>query len=221
MQIYNRQQQAWLWSAERLFAENEKIYFWGLTFVNTPIDDEMAMEDFNQLMTRVKNIFHGIQGLRVCELHRSHGIHFHLLINQRIPIRRMKRIARGNMRLNGVNRYLDFGRMSATICDFGAAEYLSKYLVKGYCERNSFWHRRRWGTIGGFKQVRCKDIEFETLENINQRKMFGGYQIKMQTMRMIWYYTKLWGEVEEWPRPHKALVYRQEPGNWLDKLDPF
>ena len=200
---------AFNFSVEKLFKEYEKVYFWTFTFKSVPGDDQMAMEAWAMLHSRLRNNFPDMQGLRVCELHKNHGIHFHCLVNIRIPIDRMKRLAFGNGRLFGVNHYLDFGRLSVEVANLGAGAYLAKYLTKQYASDNNFWHRRRWGSMGGFDYVRVGQIAFESNTTRNRYKLFGNKQCGYVQMMMIHYASTLFGEVEDWPANYIHLVFRQ------------
>lgn len=210
---------AFTWTAEKLFKQNPHLYFWTLTFKSVPYSDEAAMEDWNILSKRLQHHVMGIQGVRVAELHRSHGIHFHLIINKRIAIRRMKRIAYGCGRLIGRDRYTDFGIMSVSKCDRNTISYLCKYLTKEYRSDNHFGGRRRWGTIGGLRPVRVRDIEVISESQRNRKRMFGALtQVSYPTMIMIQHYTNLWGHYTKWPEEHRALVWRQSTksgGEWM------
>jgi len=221
--MISRTKAAFLFSCDRFFAKHKKVYFWTVTFKSVPINDEAAMEEWQLLRRRLHWIFPKVEGLRVCELHRSHGIHFHFLINIRIPVRRMKRIAHGSGRLVGRNCYLDFGRMWAVTCDKGTANYLSKYLTKSYRQNNEFGGRRRWGTIGGFKQTKCKDIEIVTEALKNRRRIFGHAQCGFGEIVMIQHYTNIFGHLNHWPEKYLALVRRQNL-SWLKErynIEPF
>jgi len=213
MRLLSKSALAFTFSAERFFKENKRVYFWTFTFVSTPLTDEMAMEDWNVFHTRLKHLIGGIKGLRVCELHRSHGIHFHVFLNKRVSIKRMKEIFRGTGNINGYNRYLDFGRLSVSVCNPQTVGYLTKYLTKSYRKQYGFGHRRRWGTIGGFKAVRVRDITYETPELKNREYLFGTSQCSYSTLLMIRHYTCIWGHVNEWPLEHQALVRRQRMAN--------
>jgi hypothetical protein len=196
-------------SVQRLAEQSRNLYFWTFTFRHVPLNDEYAMADWAALNRRLEYYFPDLRGLRVCELHRSHGIHFHAILNRHVPIDKIRDICRGTGRLNGRNRYLDFGRMSVSRCDPGVAIYLSKYLTKQYRKENGFGRRRRWGTIGGFKNVKVRDVEVVDDLTRNKRKLFGKSQVYFGTMKLIEHYTALWGRVKNWPSEHLALVLRQ------------
>jgi len=214
MLILSRTGSAFQFTSENLFASFPKIYFWTFTFVRVPISDEYAMEDYDLLIQRLVHHFPGIYGIRVAELHRSHGIHFHCFLNERVPIERIKRISRGNGKINGRNRNLGFGRMSVTVCNKDTIEYLSMYLTKQYRDKYSFSGRRRWGCIGGWKPVRCRDIVYESDYSRNKEIMFGPVQLKFATTIMVKHYTKLWGHVEDWPMEYRAVVWKQQ--DWVE-----
>jgi hypothetical protein len=208
MRLLNKSCAAFTFSCEKLFREYEKIYFWTFTFKDVPPDDTMAMESWNTLHVRLCKNYPEMRGLRVCELHKSHGIHFHCLVNIRIPILRMKEICYGNGRLFGRNHYLDFGRLSVKVANLGAAGYLAKYLTKQYCAENNF-KRRRWGAMGGFEQVRKIDIEFDTTSTRNRFKLFGRSKCSYSTMLMIHHASVLFGDMEDWPQNYVNLCFRQ------------
>jgi hypothetical protein len=212
--IYNKSQLAFLWSAERLFQMSKEVYFWTWTFINVPSSDDAAMEDFDCANTRLQHHFPNMRGLRVCELHRSHGIHFHLLLNIRIPIRRLKEILWGSYMLNRKPRYLDFGRMSVTRCDMETAGYMAKYMTKEYRQSHWFGRRRRWGAMGGYEANKVNDVEFVTDSLRNRKELFGGKRCTYGEIIMIQHYTNLWGQLGDWPSEYKALVLRQS-NNWM------
>jgi hypothetical protein len=213
--LLSRTAAAFTFTAERLAKESPALFFWTFTFKNVPATDEHAMEDWAALMRRVEHHFPECQGVRVCELHRSHGIHFHCIVNVRLPIRKLQELMRGSGLLTGRNRYLDFGRMSVTKCDANTIDYLAKYLTKQYRRAHDFARRRRWGCIGGFKPTRCRDIEYDTIANRNRKSMFGAVKVPFDVMLMIGTYSDLWGEFADWPAKYKAAVWKNSRVNWM------
>jgi len=204
--LLSRTAAAFRFTADRLARESKELYFWTWTFKKVPINDEYAMMDFAAFRLRLYHHFPFLRGVRVCELHRSHGIHFHAVVNDRIPIDRMKRIMRGSGRLNGDNRYLDFGRMSVTKCDAGTIGYLAKYLTKQYRKQHNFAGRRRWGTMGGLQPIRCRDILYSTPFHRNMEDIFMGRKTDYVTMLLVSHYSTMWGSVTEWPAHLKLQV---------------
>jgi len=150
------------------------------------------MHQYSQLAKRVFTV-QGSEplavGVRVTELHKSHGIHFHLLLNRRIPLERMKRMG----------WEYGFGRMGVVRADIGTAEYLAKYLSKQYRLANDFGGRRRWGTIGGFPPSRCRDIAYDTPVVRNHAAMFGGQAVDTWTAMLARSFGDCWGETWQWP----------------------
>jgi len=206
MQLLSRTAAAFTFTCERLAREYRKLYFWTFTFKSVPLNDEEAMEEWNMLNRRLQYHFEWIRGVRVCELHKSHGIHFHAIVNGRIPIRRLQEIIVGRRHLTGHNRYLDFGRMSVTRCDTGTIGYMAKYLCKQYRADNNFGHRRRWGTIGGFNPCRCIDVEYVSPWHKNKYHAFGRARIDYATCLMLSHYTTLWGAWHDWPVEYKMRL---------------
>jgi len=214
--LLSKSAQAFTWSAERLFDEWPKIYFWTFTFIHTPYCDDEAMYMWATFMRRLNKKFPYLQGLRVCELHRSHGIHFHAFFSERVPIRVMQKIWHGTGDLVGQNHYLDFGRVSVATCDKQTIGYMTKYMTKQYREDNYFGRRRRWGTIGGFEANRVNDIEVISEATRNREALFGKSRCCYSQLVMIQHYSNLWGCVTEWPIEHRMLVLRQTTkfSNW-------
>lgn len=210
--LLSRSVAAYTFTAERLAAESEKLYFWTFTFKSVPITDEMAMQDWADLMKRLTYYYPMLKGIRVVELHQSHGIHFHCIVNYRIQIDRLRSIFRGNGCLVGGprTRYLDFGRLSVTRCDPQTILYLSKYMTKQYRDENNFGRRRRWGTIGGLRATRCKDIEYDSPFHQSKQQMFPKVKINYVTMLLLSHYTTLWGHVDDWPREYVLRVCNYE-----------
>jgi len=199
--------------------------------VKTPINDAYAMADYDAFKKRLQYYFPVIEGVRVCELHKSHGIHFHLLINIRIPIRRMKEIAFGNGQIVGRNRWIGFGRMSVKKADKDCIGYLSKYMTKGYTDRNKFWGRRRWGTINGkygclLQPTRARDVIIESDSTRNRERIYGRLQCNYSAWLKIVNYTMLWGDFDNWPAKDKANVWREQTkdhAEWMKRYEyePF
>ena len=207
-------------SAQKLSKESKQLYFWSFTFRSVPFSDDSAMEDCDALNKRLHKRFPDLRGLRVCELHRSHGIHFHCLVNQWVNVNEVRALIRGTGRLNGRNRYLDFGRFTFKKADENAVRYLSKYMTKDYRKRFGFGRRRRWGAMGGFVPVRKSDLEWDTAETRNRSELFGTARCSFVTFRMICKFTLLWGHWRNWPGKDLRLVLDQSgtsgTGNFLD-----
>lgn len=200
MFLMSKTAQAFTWTAEKLAETFPELYFWTFTFKSVPICDSMAMQDWDTFHTRLCYHMKWMRGVRVCELHRAHGIHFHAIINGRIPIRRIQSLVYGSGFTNGRNRYLDFGRMTVDKCDNGTIGYLAKYLTKQYAADNNFGLRRRWGTIGGWNGTRVRDVVVEGPGTRAKEKLFGHAKIEYATSLVIGHYANMWGELDKWPR---------------------
>jgi len=204
----NRSCLAFTFSCEKLALYNDKLYFWTWTFRQVPYNDDWAMWQYKQFIRKIQDEFPLIKGIRITELHRSHGIHFHALANERIPIERVKRIGWPH----------GFGRMSVERADVGSITYLAKYLTKQYRSENQFGSRRRWGTIGGFQPSRCRDIAYDTPCSRNHAAMFGAEQTDTWTAMLGRSYSDTWGECWQWP-PFIRERYRDALEARQDKLE--
>jgi hypothetical protein len=213
--LMTKTQYAFTFSCEEFFRVNPKVYFWTFTFKSVPIDDEYAMLDWNTFVKRLVKYHPELWGIRVTELHRSHGIHFHFFINIRVAIDQMRKIVHGSGHLVGYNRYTDFGRMEVQPCDKApeSVAYLACYLTKQYRIQNWFGRRRRWGCMGGFPPSKCSDIEYISTATINREILFGKVQCSYTALMMLTHFSTLWGHVDNWPARDIGLVWGQPDCN--------
>lgn len=186
-----RSKAAFHFSAHKLWAETGNLYFWTFTFREVPLSDEWALAQWNSLMKKFWHHFGAIHGLRVIELHKTHGIHFHLLVNVRIPVERVIRCAWP----------LEFGRIGIERVEEGqeAIDYLAKYLGKGYEKTRWPSRRRQWGAVLGFKPTRCKDVEYETPFHENKRLFFGDRKADWKELSLLAGLSNF-GLFEDWPQ---------------------
>jgi len=137
-------------SAKILFESSPKVYFWTFTWWDVHNDWDYPMM-WNNFARKVKDMYPLACGVRVIEVSPGgHGLHYHLLVNRRLSIQLISRIAK---------RY-GIGRIGVIRCDYGAAVYLSKYLAKD--EFRLFGGIRRWSTFGSWRGVHKNDIEISS-----------------------------------------------------------
>ncbi len=136
---------AFTFSCETLFRQYEKVYFWTFTCKKVhPIWRYGPI--FHAFWHELQHAYGGIlQGVRVYELHNTHGIHWHCLLNYRMSVREVRRIG---------EKY-GLGRNHVVVADSGAVGYMAKYLAK---ERASLKGLSKWRTLGGFRGTKVKDI---------------------------------------------------------------
>jgi len=185
--MLSKSQAAFVMSARKFFATRRVVYFWTFTFKKV-WPDWYYMTAWNKFQTDLKNHFAGfVQGLRVIEIHPGgHGLHFHAIIDRRLSVHTMRRFG----------RRVGMGRMQVEVATPGAAEYLAKYLAK----RNMLSKgMRKWGTIGGFKGVKTKDVVVDSIFHRNQKLLCKGKQVSYQVTTWILQMSILWGEWPEWP----------------------
>jgi hypothetical protein len=138
---------AFLFSAERL-AENG-LYLWTFTFKDV-LEIKATRKLWNHLLVLLRRRWPDLCGLRVFELHQSHGLHVHLITNRYIRVEEARRLA----------KRAGWGRIHVTRANAQAARYLAKYLSK---EREPCFKRwRLWAGFGKWDWSRVKDIAIES-----------------------------------------------------------
>jgi hypothetical protein len=141
---------AFEFTVRKMLRQNAKLYFWTFTFREVH-SLKTAMGLWNQFLTLLKRKLN-FRGVRVLELHDEHGCHFHVITNQRFPIRKMLAFS---------ERY-GFGRLHVQpVSDATRAiRYLCKYLSKprpGCLKR-----ARLWSAFGEIERTRVKDVLSDT-----------------------------------------------------------
>lgn len=156
--MLSKSKTAFLLTTRRMFDEpGERVYFWTFTF-RTVHSDWDASHCFSEFLNHLKKVLDGDWGgVKVAELHKDHGVHFHALINRRLAIDIVRRVAE----LHG------FGRIQVEKADKKACNYLAKYLTKN--QHNKMFARtgrslRKWDAFGPIKKqaTRLKDLTNES-----------------------------------------------------------
>jgi hypothetical protein len=141
---------AFEFTVRKMLRHNAKLYFWTFTFREVH-SLKAAMGFWNQFLTLLKRKLK-FRGVRVLELHHEHGCHFHVITNQRFPIRKILAFS---------ERY-GFGRMDVRdVPDADKAiRYLCKYLSKPRpgCLKGA----RLWSAFGKIERTRVKDVLSDT-----------------------------------------------------------
>jgi hypothetical protein len=129
----------------------QQLFLWTFTF-----KDLLAVKDtrkrWNHLLTLLLRRWPKLQGLRVFELHREHGLHVHLLTNQFIDVNEARKLA----------LQADWGRIHVTRVPSEHVGYLAKYLSKERPECLKRW--RLWAGFGAVSEwTKVKDLIRETV----------------------------------------------------------
>ena len=162
----NRSEAAFRLSFRRLALQYPKLYHWTFTFIKTQNDwlCPACFEGFKQQLQRAH--FGLLRGLRVTELHLIHGIHFHVILNERVSVHLVRRLA----------KKWGFGRVQVQQVDEGTEGYLAKYLCK--TAPRFFGRMRRWSPIGGalcrVSDVRVSSPSARFLHRV--KRQIGGFQ---------------------------------------------
>lgn len=141
---------AFRFTAANLFDDCSEVFFWTFTFKEV-MADWYYSNTFCAFLRELQDVHAGtIQGLKVLELHRDHGIHFHCLLSERVSVHVVRRLGL---------RY-GIGRVHVKRADRGSIDYLSKYISKQFKQANKlFAGVSRWGTIGPIRKCRVSDVE--------------------------------------------------------------
>ncbi len=145
---------AFILSAQEFFDQTPYVYFWTFTVVGV-YPDWCYSQIWCRFIRSLCDLYgNTLRGLKVVELHKKHGIHWHALLNKRIWVGEVRRIGK---------RY-GIGRVHVKLANRGSIAYLAKYVSKQFKSEQRL-HARccRWGTVGGFRGVRVKDIQIDSV----------------------------------------------------------
>jgi hypothetical protein len=135
----------------KIFSQHSHVYFWTVTFYELH-SDWVASELFGRFLWDLRRrLGKGWGGVRVAELHREHGVHFHLLVTARLPVDLVRTIGR----CHGI------GRVHVCKARPESGVYLAKYLSKRTSgpKTESGRNARRWAAFGDVDRTRVKDLE--------------------------------------------------------------
>jgi hypothetical protein len=140
---------AFLFSSRKL--ADDRLYMWTFTFA-----DVLSIKDtrkrWNYLLTLLLRTWTNLQGIRIFELHETHGLHVHMITNERIDVHQARLLA----------EKAGWGRIHVMMMPAEHAGYLAKYLSKHRPECLKRW--RLWAAFGkGWDPTKVKDITRESL----------------------------------------------------------
>jgi len=129
----------------------QPLYLWTFTFRELLAIKE-TRKRWNHLLTLLLRTWPDLQGLRVFELHKEHGLHVHLVTNQFIDVYRARELA----------MQAGWRRIHVTPMPSEHAGYLAKYLSKERPECLYRW--RLWAGFGkGWEWTKVKDVVRQTV----------------------------------------------------------
>jgi len=172
---------AFRFSVQRLFDKHPKLYFWTVTF---PVlhSDWVCSKRWSAFLKHLQNLVgKGWGGLRVTELHRDHGVHFHFLCTERLAVDLVRRVGR----CHGI------GRIQVCRADSETGGYMAKYLSKrdGGAKTESGRGARRWAAFGDIEHTRVRDVEVITPQwsfRRNRGLSRLAYAIEVPLSRVWW-----------------------------------
>lgn len=186
----NRSTAAFYFTCEKLFETSAHVYFWTFTFKKVYADWVYSYA-FSAFYRDLSNRFgHMLLGVRVVEPHKSHGLHYHALLNQRIPMDLVRRIG---------SQY-GIGICWVEKADFGSVHYLAKYLSKSKRKGQRLYKGiKRWATVGGFvgTRVRKMIVESEATDCMRSFVRIGG-QLPTSFAACVYSYGRHYGRLDSW-----------------------
>lgn len=162
-------------SVERLERSCPRLYFWTFTFVKVENDDAAMYFWKRFLCDGLLKIWPDCRGLRVVQVHPGgHGLHFHALLNKRLPVQIVRRLAA---------RY-HFGRIHVRRAREGDGAYLARYLSRsaGGIGKGA----RKWAAVGGFRACRVRDIEPSSRFHAAVKIYGGGKKLAFKEVMRIY-----------------------------------
>src|SRR6266480_1328906 len=152
---------AFEFTVRKMLRQNPKLYFWTFTFREVHSLTE-AMQLWNAFLTLLKRKLH-FRGVRVLELHEEHGCHFHVITNERFPIRKILALgAQYGFGRTNVKRIMDAAQAVGYLC-----KYLSKPRVR--CLKRA----RLWSVFGKIERTRVTDVLLDTPKVRLLRRIMG------------------------------------------------
>src|SRR5580658_3999676 len=109
---------AFLFSSRKL--GTERLFLWTFTFKEL-LGVKDTRKRWNRLLTAMKRTWPELQGIRVFEMHKRHGLHVHMVTNERIDVVQARALA----------ERAGWGRIHVTVMPAEHARYLAKYLKQG------------------------------------------------------------------------------------------
>ena len=152
---------AFEFTVRKMLRQNRKLYFWTFTLREVHSLTE-AMRLWNQFLTLLKRKVQ-FRGVRVLELHEEHGCHFHVITNERFPIRKILALGeRYGFGRTNVKRVTDAAQAVSYLC-----KYLSKPRVR--CLKRA----RLWSAFGKIERTRVRDVLLDTPKVRLLRRIMG------------------------------------------------
>lgn len=201
--LMSRRAYAFCESVDQLFENNGgKIYMWTFTWAK-PHNNDYYRQSWKNLIREFKKHWPLLGGLRVFEMHggsqnlfgESHGLHVHALLNDRIPIARLRKLS----------DKCGMGRIHVQKCNPDQAKYLAKYLTKK-AEVPLPKGMRAFGTVcmnegsGGYTRVRDIEMTSPFTRNVaTWQQRLRVKQMGPDLIHTIYVNSQLYGDVANWP----------------------
>jgi len=120
------------------------------------MDVKDARQAWATFMKRLREKFAGVVGVRVFEMHKSHGLHVHMLTRRHLLVNDVRAVL-------ARQRNRKIGRIHVVRADAKAGEYLGKYLSKSQ-RADCLKSVRLWAVLDkkSFEHTRVADVSCES-----------------------------------------------------------
>jgi len=143
---------------------------------------------WNRFAKHLYNLCPMAFGVRVLEPHAEHGLHYHLLLNRRLSVHIVRRLAGAS----GFGWKGQYPRVHVCVANEGVSFYLAKYLAKG----GSLWPGlHRWATFGGYKGVKKNALEIDSLTMRAFRAVRGEFKWPYAECHGLWAECAHYGQI--------------------------
>lgn len=183
----NRSHQAYHYSVARLVAyakvNNQKLYGWTFTFTEK-MPQHMYRGYWQGFIRDFGNHWRNegrmpLAGVKVTQLHKLGGIHYHAILNQRIPVGMVRRL--GRKWKIGIIHAVKLGSIT------GARKYFGRYIGREVGGQKLARNQSSWECMFGFAGCRVNDIKRETAYTFACRlvKQLMGRKLTYLELRQI------------------------------------
>lgn len=145
-------------SISALYDRSPKVYMWTFTFP-VRLHTWLTPGAWSALTRLLRDYYGRIEGVRVMEMHKTHGVHFHVLVDRRLSVHVVRRLA----------KRCGFGRVHVCRIKREDAGYVTKYVGKQTERPHGM---KQWTAVSRGWATRKADI---VVESSQARAMRAAY----------------------------------------------
>lgn len=234
--MFTKSATAFILTCEELLRQYpNSVFAWTFTLAKSYHYYEYA-EKWRPFAADLYHLSNGtLRGVKVTEVHpgtavnESHGLHWHALVNQNLPIHKVDALCRkhnmGNAWVHCHPRIHWRDKRIPKPVDIGYAHYLIKYMNKRTFKLAK--GMRRWSTIGGFHATAMRDLQGHSAFHRNVQNIAAGQQMPFAFTTIIMRDSSIWGNFTPrgiliWQRRlaearnHQMVKFTDFPKHWME-----